>query len=145
MYSLLIVDDDPCLLSQLEGSLASREVLVATAGSYLEALQTLDKGRFEAALIDVHLSNSRAREGLLLIHRLNKTSPETKILVMSTRGGPADVAEALALGANHFLHKPFDLAELVFHLCRIGMPGHPETAEPDGKNDQTPLSASLDI
>ena len=54
--------------------------------------------------------------GLQTIDQLRRAAPAVKIVAMSgaTRAGSLDVAgHATALGADHFLSKPFEAAELV--------------------------------
>ncbi len=108
---VLIIDDDPLLTRLLEHKLAGANREVRVARSIEEAEQTLDSGRVELILLDLFLPDA---DGRTLLGNL-RSRPETAgipIFVMSGSSSPVARTECLALGADAFVQKPFDVDAL---------------------------------
>ncbi len=106
--SLLVVEDDPQIARFLLSSLRAEGYRVTHAPRLSEALVEAQSRQPELYLLDLGLPDG---DGLQLIPRLRQFS-RAPILVVSARGQESDRIDALDLGADDFITKPFSAAEL---------------------------------
>ena len=105
MRLILVEDKDSfrkLLMQALEGSPWERR---ATADPH-EALRWIEGGGAEVLVTDLRLPGL---SGLDLIRRAKRVQPGLRVVLMSAFGEPKDIVEAMRLGAEDFLPKPFDL------------------------------------
>ncbi|MGQ0465944.1 MAG: response regulator [Sporichthyaceae bacterium] len=111
MSRLLVVDDTPRNVKLLEAVLLPRgyEVLCGTSGE--EALEAVAKDRPDLVLLDLLMPGINGHE----VCRRLRADPATATLpvIMVTASGSAEKLEALESGADDFVAKPFDQAELL--------------------------------
>jgi DNA-binding response OmpR family regulator len=108
---ILVVDDDAEICQFLATLLELEGMATAVAHSPAEALAGLAGA--DAVLLDVAMPGL---DGLELCRRMRAAGYAGPILVVSARPGPDLPRKAMAAGANGFVRKPFDNAEL---LARI--------------------------
>ncbi len=108
--TILIVDDEPAIRHLLRASLTRAGYRTVEAGDARAALAALGIDRPAAVLLDLGLPD---RDGLELIPLIK---PAAAVLVISARGATADKVNALDLGADDYITKPFDSEEV---LARI--------------------------
>lgn len=116
---LLLVEDDPKLGSLLERVLASHGYAVTLARS-LAAARAHGAGDVELAVVDWMLPDG---DGLDLCTHLRRGDFEGPILMLTARGETRDKVQALDLGADDYLTKPFDLEELLARLRALARRG----------------------
>jgi len=133
---ILLVEDDPVLLAVLEAALAHGGFASAAANSGAQALEQIGGGHYDAVLLDLGLPDCDGRE---LLTRL-RTGSNLPILVVSGRDAERDRIEALDLGADDFIGKPFLPGEL---LARIRAALRRSSAQASGEEDseRRPLHA----
>ena len=107
---LLIVEDNEKLLDAINNALQSEQFVCETAGGFVEAYDKLFVYDYDLAIIDINLPGG---SGLELIRELKKSGRPTGIIIVSARDSIPNKIEGLALGADDYLTKPFDMAELV--------------------------------
>ena len=112
MTFVLVVDDDPAIRRTLSINLRARDYDVETAGDGRSALQIVDERMPDVILLDLGLPDL---EGITVLRRL-RTFTQVPVIVVSARTGSDDKVEALDLGADDFITKPFVIEEL---LARI--------------------------
>lgn len=112
--TVLVVEDDPTLLSTLAFNLNREGYRVLTAGDGEHGLATAlaEADQLDLVLLDVMLPRM---SGLDLLRRL-RTSSDVPVLILSARGEVDDKVDGLELGADDYIAKPFVLREL---LARI--------------------------
>ncbi|GAA2677449.1 transcriptional regulator [Actinoplanes palleronii] len=110
---LLLAEDDPRLAAMLISLFGGEGYDVTHASDGQRALHEGLTRRFEVLVLDRGLP---AIEGLDVLTRLRGRGVRTPVLVLSALGNPADRVAGLDRGAEDYLAKPFDLAEL---LARI--------------------------
>jgi two-component system response regulator AtoC len=106
---LLIVEDDPLLLSVLAERLRHEGLEVTTAATLAEARRAMDAAEPDVGLLDLRLPDG---EGLSL---LREAAPRcaTVWVVMTAHATVSSAVEALKLGARDYLEKPFTLDRAV--------------------------------
>ena len=114
--SLLVVDDDAFIARLLEIELSAAGYDVRTAGSGDRALQLAFERCPDLILADVMMPNMDGFE-LTRQLRMDERTAGTKVILLTARGLSADRLEGFAVGADDYVIKPFDTAEL---LARIG-------------------------
>ena len=112
MPRVLVVDDDPQVLKLLRVNfeLEGYDVLTATNGE--EALDLVGRDSPDAVVCDVMMPGI---DGLEVVRRL-RAQPDTAglpLVVVSAKAQRADVKAGLELGADAYVTKPFDPAELL--------------------------------
>jgi len=110
---ILIVDDEPELLTHLEEALSNQKYDVETAGDGEAALDRLFDGTFDLVLLDIMLPKM---DGLSVLREIRQAGLTTPVLMLTAKGGTDDKIQGLDLGADDYLAKPFSVAEL---LARI--------------------------
>jgi two-component system KDP operon response regulator KdpE len=109
---VLIVDDEPQIVRVLRPSIAAAGYDVASAASGGEALELLAAEAFDIVVLDLGLPDCDGKE---VISRLRAWS-EIPVIVLSARDDAVEKVEALDLGANDFVNKPFSIDELLARL-----------------------------
>jgi DNA-binding response OmpR family regulator len=115
---VLIVDDEPNIVTALEFLLkrSGFDVRMATNGA--EALEQVESFRPDVVLLDVMMP---VKSGYEVCQRLRER-PElaaTKIVMLSAKGSEAEVSKGLSLGADLYITKPFSTQELVATISRL--------------------------
>ncbi len=106
---LLLVEGEQALAEWLAKALANGGYAVDTVGAGRTALSCLAGEEHDVALLDLALPDL---DGLEVLSRARRAGSTVPIIVLSAHGGADDRVKALALGADDYVSKPFDLAEL---------------------------------
>lgn len=107
---LLLVEDTPDIALWLATALRQGGMAVQHAGDGSAALQALAPGHgFDVVLLDLQLP---LVDGLSVLETLRQRGDEVPVLVLTARASVPDRVLGLQLGADDYLSKPFDLAEL---------------------------------
>jgi DNA-binding response OmpR family regulator len=114
---LLVVEDDDIVADAITRGLAAANYTILRVGSAEAALAALAEEEFALAVIDVGLPGS---DGLSLVRRLRGAGRTLPTLVLTARCTLTDKVKALDLGADDFMSKPFEAAELAAR-CRALM------------------------
>lgn len=109
---ILIVDDCPLPRACLRKSLGARGAQVVEADDGDSALQLVSTQHFDLVITDHFMTNVT---GLEFMRTVRRTTPpdELPIILLSAATSHSVLAEALASGANDFIHKPFEAVELL--------------------------------
>jgi two-component system, OmpR family, response regulator len=114
---LLIVEDDDIVADAITRGLAAANYSVLRVTSAEAAQAALANEEFAMAVIDVGLPGA---DGLTLVRRLRSSGKTLPTLILTARCTLTDKVKALDLGADDFLSKPFEGAELAAR-CRALM------------------------
>src|SRR4051812_6083562 len=109
---ILVVDDEPQLTRVLRTGLKSHGYDVRTAADGLSGFETFKDWHADLVITDLAMPNMN---GLELCRKLREISP-VPIIILSAKGEEKTKIEALDLGADDFVTKPFGIDEL---LARI--------------------------
>ena len=110
---LLVIDDEPPIRRLLRTSLGAEGFEVLEAGTAEEALSIIATGKPEIIILDLGLPDL---DGLDVIRRVRKSGSKLPVVVLSSRGDERGKVEALDLGADDYVTKPFGIAELVARI-----------------------------
>ena len=128
---ILLVEDEAGLILTLTDLLAAQGYQVCSCRDGEAALRCAERNRFDLILLDVMLPG---RNGFQVCHRLRAAGDPTPILMLTARGAVEDRVHGLKIGADDYLGKPFETAELLARvealLRRSGPPAAPPKALP---------------
>ena len=109
MMRLLLVEDSTRLSAALTYDFRREGFAVDHAADGLAALRQLEAYEYDVMILDLMLPRVG---GLEVLRTLRASKAPTRVLVLSARDQIEDRVTALNLGADDYLVKPFDLAEL---------------------------------
>lgn len=112
MTRVLIVEDERALLRALAMNLVARGYAVTEADTGTRALTALAEQKHDVILLDLGLPDISGVE----VIRAVRSYSATPIIVLSARSDSADKVEALDLGADDYVTKPFSMDELLARL-----------------------------
>jgi len=115
---ILIVDDEPNIVTALEYLLqrSGYEVLLAQDGE--AALKQIERDRPDLVLLDVMMS---AKSGYEVCQRMRERAEwqHIKVIMLSAKGREAEVSKGLSLGADFYVTKPFSNKDLVAKIDEL--------------------------
>ena len=114
---LLLVEDDDLVADAILRGLTAASYAVHRVRSAEAAQAAIASEEFALAVIDVGLPGA---DGLTLVRRLRSAGKSLPTLILTARCTLTDKVKALDLGADDFLSKPFEAAELAAR-CRALM------------------------
>lgn len=138
-FKVLIVEDDIMVQGLLRLTLENQNHMVTVASSATEMWVQIQQESFDLVILDLGLPDA---DGLNLISEIRSTST-VPILVSSAREGASDRVAALKNGADDYLTKPFDPAEMILRVrnllvrCAAGQAGHQQSVEATNTLDRT--------
>jgi len=106
--SVLVVDDEPDLLTLYELTLLREGLEVETAATVAQAREMLQARVFRAVISDMRLPDGT---GLDLLQWLEQAGRPEKVIVVTAYGSPENAVTALKAGAFDYLTKPVDLRQ----------------------------------
>jgi two-component system KDP operon response regulator KdpE len=110
--AILVVDDEPPMRKYLSANLKTRGYDVTTAEDGTEALQLIQERTFDLLIVDIMMPGP---DGLALVQAVRRDS-SVPVIMLSARGRESDKVQALDLGADDYLTKPFGVEELLARL-----------------------------
>jgi DNA-binding NtrC family response regulator len=111
--TVLIVDDEPNILSSLKRALEIEDYHVIAAGSGTDALAVLEKSGVDVMLIDVAMPQM---DGLQLLERVKSQQSQLPVVMMSGHSTIETAVQATKLGAHDFVEKPLSTDRLLLSL-----------------------------
>ncbi|KNX36781.1 response regulator [Luteipulveratus halotolerans] len=119
MTRVLVVDDEPALVRTLSINLRARDYEVEHAYDARSALQSIAEVEPDVVVLDLGLPDL---DGVEVIRQVRRSS-EVPIIVLSARHESDDKVEALDLGADDYVTKPFGMDELLARV-RVAVRRH---------------------
>ncbi|HOF54993.1 MAG TPA: response regulator transcription factor [Prolixibacteraceae bacterium] len=107
---ILVIEDHPGLLSAIVEALEAEKFLCERAADFGTAEEKIHLYRYDLIIVDINLPGG---SGLEIIREVKRLGGETGIIVVSARDALDNKIEGLELGADDYVTKPFDMAELV--------------------------------
>lgn len=113
---ILVVDDEPELTALLARGLGADGHVVVEAHDGISAMGEASGAGFEVAVVDVMLPGM---SGFELSRRLKDLDPGMAVILLTARREVDDRVRGLDSGADDYLVKPFDLAELAARIRAV--------------------------
>jgi DNA-binding NtrC family response regulator len=107
--SVLIVDDEENLLLLLDRILSKDGYEVQTAPNSYRALDLLQNGRFQLAILDIKMFPI---DGVALLSEIKNRSPSTQVIMITAYPTVDTRKECFRRGATSYLTKPLDIQQL---------------------------------
>lgn len=136
---ILLVEDEEAIARGLELNLQLKGYRVELVGEGEKALERALADDYDLIVLDVRLPGL---DGFEVCRRLRDENDFTPVLMLTARSQPDDVIYGLKLGADDYVVKPFDLAELLARveglLRRRAWSRHGEAATGDDDDGAAP-------
>ncbi len=113
MKSILIIEDDPALLTGLTDNFRSRGYEVTTASEGKKALHHASTGKCDVILLDIMLPEINGYE---ICRRIRDAGSKTPIVMLTAKGQEDDIIRGLEGGADDYVTKPFSVRELAARI-----------------------------
>ncbi len=107
--NVLVVDDEKSILEFLEIMLGREGYSVTTVESATAALEVLRSKNFDVVISDISMPDMN---GIDLLGKIKQTKSDMAVIIMTAHGSTESAVEAMKLGANDYLTKPFQIDEM---------------------------------
>jgi two-component system KDP operon response regulator KdpE len=126
---VLVVDDEAAIRRALRPPLVELGFLFSEASRGEEALQLLHSSPVDCVLLDINMPGIG---GIETLRRIRAFAPRLPVLMVTVREGEEEKVEALELGADDYITKPFSTRELIARIRtavrRVHAPARAEDA-----------------
>ncbi|MBN1768009.1 MAG: response regulator transcription factor [Prolixibacteraceae bacterium] len=116
MTRILVVEDEPAMLSGLSDNLEFESYDVDTADKGDIAWEKISNGQYHLILLDVMLPNL---SGFDILKKMRSKNIRTPVILLTAKGEELDKVRGLELGADDYITKPFSLRELLARVKAI--------------------------
>jgi len=107
---ILLVDDEVAFTNSLSRLLLIRGYEVKAVNDGKEALRVLGEAPFDAVVLDLKMPGM---DGITTLEEIQQLGLFTQTIILTGHGTEGTAEKAREMGAHDFLHKPFDLKELL--------------------------------
>jgi len=126
LVHILVVDDDPSILKFVSANLAARDYAVTIASNGAQALEIIDREMPDLIILDLVMPHV---DGLTVCRRIREFS-SVPIIILSAQEQEDQKVQALDLGADDYLTKPFGVRELLARVRAARRRAAPEERPP---------------
>ena len=113
MFNLLVVDDDKNIRYLIKELFEAEHFTVKTAADGKDALDLLDKEKFDLAIVDIMMPNV---DGYAFTEQLRAFDKELPVLMLSAKQLADDRKKGFMSGIDDYMTKPVDTEELILHV-----------------------------
>lgn len=106
---ILLIEDEPELRKSIKQYLHQEGYVVESAADFIKAFEKAGVYDYDCVLVDITLPKGN---GLDIVKQLKDSGSKAGIIIISAKNSSSDKIKGLDLGADDYLAKPFDLAEL---------------------------------
>ena len=128
----LVIEDDPVSAKLIESALKGENIVFEAAACGEDGIELAKLYDFDIIVLDLRLPDI---DGYEVVRRLRTARVETPVLILSGRTDTTDKVRGLVGGADDYLTKPFNKAELVARIQAIvrRSKGHSESVIRTGR------------
>jgi len=113
---VLVVEDDPAMAAMLTRGLRREGYAVDTVGTGVDAVWTIVETPYDVVVLDAMIP---APDGFEVCRQVRAKDRWMPVLMLTARGDTADKVRGLDAGADDYLIKPYDPAELLARLRAV--------------------------
>jgi len=110
---ILLVEDEEELRLTLRDLLEHARHHVTLCANAMRAREAMQNGKFDLALLDIRLPDG---DGIELLREFRHADPDMGVMMMTGYAEVDTAVDAMRLGADDFLKKPFDFDELLIRI-----------------------------
>ena len=110
---VLVIEDDAAIADALCRGLGAEGFVTESADNGVDGLWLAQEGTFDLVLLDIMIPGLSGYE---VCRRLRAAGSHVPVLMLTAKDGDYDQADALDLGADGFLSKPFSFVVLLAHI-----------------------------
>lgn len=107
---ILVIEDHTTLGKLIQNALVADDFVCELVQTYQKAAEKIDLYQYDLLVVDINLPDGT---GLDIIREIKRKRPTTGVIVISARNSLSNKIEGLDLGADDYIIKPFDIAELI--------------------------------
>jgi two-component system, cell cycle response regulator CtrA len=128
----LVIEDDPVSAKLIETALRTENIVFEPTDRGEEGIELAKLYDFDIIILDLRLPDI---DGYEVVRRLRASRVQTPVLILSGRSDPTDKVRGLTNGADDYLTKPFNKAEMLARIHAIvrRAKGHSESIIRTGK------------
>ncbi|MFI5372643.1 MAG: sigma-54-dependent transcriptional regulator, partial [Candidatus Eisenbacteria bacterium] len=115
--TVLVVDDELLIRKSLAKVLRARGCPVEVASNGAEGLEKVTEVRPQVMILDMRLPDT---DGLSVLRRVRQLDPLLQVIVITAFGDVQTAVDAMKLGANDFLRKPYEMEDIVMAVEAAG-------------------------
>ncbi|CEN82971.1 response regulator transcription factor [Paraclostridium sordellii] len=113
--NILVADDELSMLKIIEAYLKKEKFNVLTASDGEEALEKFYENKIDLAILDWMMPNI---DGIEVCKQIKEKS-DTKVMMLTAKGQVDDEIDALNIGADDYIKKPFDPRLLIIRVKKL--------------------------
>jgi two-component system KDP operon response regulator KdpE len=110
---ILVVDDEPPIRKLLRTGLGTQGYSISEIANARDAYEHLRREKPDLVILDLGLPD---RNGLELLRQLRDEGLEVPVVILSSRTDETGIVQALELGADDYVTKPFGMNELIARI-----------------------------
>ena len=114
--TVLVIDDDEMLRQALSLGLKKSGFNVLCSESVENATEVLSRISVDAMVLDRMMNGM---DGLTFLKNIRASGNQTPVIMLTAMSGPQNTIDGLTVGADDYMSKPFQLAELILRLNNI--------------------------
>lgn len=118
---IILIDDEEVITFGFAQYLREPGIEIDCMNTFNDARQAIATGSYDAAVVDLRLSDSTEPEGLFCVELLRAHQSQCKIIVLTAYGDSLLREQAKARGADLFLEKPIEPQKLMEVLSSFGI------------------------
>jgi two-component system nitrogen regulation response regulator NtrX len=111
-FNVLIVDDEADIRELVSGILNDNGYETDATGSYIEAIESINRKKPNLVVLDVWLGNGD-KDGIRLLEKIKEDYNHMPVIMISGHGTIETAISAVKKGAYDFIEKPFDSRRLI--------------------------------
>ena len=113
MKNILLVEDDPEIITLLRESFAAHNYKVTATKSGKDGCERACRDKFDSIILDIMLPDM---DGMAVCRKIRADKNTTPILMLTARSDEIDKVLALEIGADDYVTKPFGIRELIARM-----------------------------
>ncbi len=116
MKKVLVVDDEPAIVTLLEYNLKQANFEVDSATNGAEALSKIENGQYSIVLLDLMLPEMSGED---VLKRIRMDRNQTPVIVLTAKDTEFDKVFGLEIGADDYIAKPFSPREVIARINAV--------------------------
>jgi len=113
---VLVVDDEPAIVTLLEYNLKQANFEVQSATNGVDALSMAENGHFDIVLLDLMLPQMSGEE---VLKQLRMDRNDTPVILLTAKDTEFDKVFGLEMGADDYIPKPFSPREVIARINAV--------------------------